>query len=106
MEEQILARDRVTVYDRLRDAGRSMTRHDLHFALALSFAVLFALTGWIWQYLANVFLAVPFWAASWAFRRAGLRHDAKPERYRFVVYVWWAGLAASLLTLVVLMLHN
>jgi hypothetical protein len=70
------------------------------------FAGLFALTSWWWTYLANLFVAVPLLGVSWVFWRTGKTLDPRSARYRFVVYVWALGAAASLVVLLALLASN
>lgn len=76
-----------------------LTKYNILFAVALLFAVWFAITSWAWGYLANLFISFPFGLISLLLVIVGKNYDPEKERYTIVNYVLAGGAIFSLIVL-------
>lgn len=77
-----------------------------YFYIALVAAIWFMLTGWLWAYLANLFVAYPFGVLSAILWYKGRKIEGNSKRYKVVAVILGLGLAASMITLVGMLMYN
>jgi hypothetical protein len=83
-----------------------INKHDIYFWLAVLFAVWFALTAWVWTYLANVFIALPAGIISVVLWFKGGSTDPNTQRYQRIPIIWGVGILFSLVVLFILIATN
>lgn len=81
-------------------------KHDVLYWLAIAFAVWFALTAWLWTYLANVVISLPAGIISAILWFKGGGSDPNAGRYKRIPIIWGVGILTSVIVLFLLMSKN
>ncbi|UPT67668.1 MAG: hypothetical protein M0D57_03070 [Sphingobacteriales bacterium JAD_PAG50586_3] len=83
-----------------------INKYDLLYWSALLFALWFALTAWLWTYLANLVISLPMGIISIILWYKGVSSDPNANRYRIIPIIWGVGILVSLVVLFILMATN
>jgi len=84
----------------------SSTKANLYFFTSLILAIWFALTSYIWTYLANLIISLPFGIISLLLWRKGKEMDSRPKRYKIIAVTLVIGIILSLITLVYFLVNE
>ncbi|HVD96590.1 MAG TPA: hypothetical protein VNB90_00205 [Cytophagaceae bacterium] len=77
-----------------------------YFYASLLFALWFALTSAFWTYFINLFISFPFGILSFYLARKGASVDTNANRYKIIRILLIAGVAVSLISLIILLIYN